>query len=358
MSLFLTPTTSNKTILDGYRALNQNGKVMATYVWIDGTRQNLRQKTMTLDKVPNSVADLKVWNFDGSSTEQAPGDNSDVLMKPVAIFKDPFRGGDNILVLTETLNNDGIPHETNTRRSALATFDKCKDAEPWFGIEQEYTLLAKTRHPLGWPDGGYPAPQGPYYCGVGADRVFGRDVVEAHYKACLYAGVKICGTNAEVMPGQWEFQVGPCLGIDIGDHLWMARFILHQVAEDFGVLVSIDPKPVPGDWNGAGCHTNFSTKLMRQDGGLAHIIEACKKLGLKHKEHIAVYGEGNERRLTGRHETASIHQFSYGVANRGASIRIPRQCNEEGKGYLEDRRPASNSDPYLVSAKIAETTCL
>jgi len=349
---------ANKQILDYYRNLNQHGKVLATYIWIDGTRQNLRQKTMTLDAVPKSVDELKVWNFDGSSTEQAPGDNSDVLMKPVAIFKDPFRGGDNILVLTETLNNDGTPHASNSRRNAVGIFEKAKDQETWFGIEQEYTLLQKNGHPLGWPEGGFPAPQGPYYCGVGADRIFGRDIVEAHYKACLYAGVKICGTNAEVMPGQWEFQVGPCPDIDIGDHLWVARFILHQVAEDFGVLVSIDPKPIPGDWNGAGCHTNFSTKAMRANGGLDHIITACKKLGTKHQEHIAVYGEGNERRLTGRHETASIHQFSYGVANRGASIRIPRHVNEEGKGYLEDRRPASNSDPYLVSARIAETVCL
>jgi len=349
---------SNKVVLEYYRHLSQNGKVLATYIWIDGTGQNLRNKTMTLDALPKSIDELRIWNFDGSSTGQAPGDDSDVLIKPVAIFKDPFRGGDNILVLCETLNNDGTPHRTNTRRDASLTFEKVKDQETWFGIEQEYTLLTVGGRPFGWPENGFPAPQGPYYCGVGADRVFGRDVIEAHYKACLFAGVKICGTNAEVLPAQWEFQVGPCRGIEIGDHLWVARFILNQVAEDFGVCVSIDPKPVSGDWNGSGLHTNFSTKAMREKGGLDCIITACKKLEPKHAEHIKVYGEGNERRLTGKHETANIHKFSYGVANRGASIRIPRHVSEEGKGYLEDRRPASNADPYLVSAKIADTVCL
>ena len=350
--------SSNAAVLKHFLSLPQNGKVMATYVWIDGSLQNVRCKTMTIDFVPKDPSELKVWNFDGSSTGQAPGNNSDVLMRPVAIFKDPFRGGDNILVLTETLNNDGTPHATNHRHQAHKVFEQVKEHDPWFGIEQEYTLLDVDGRPLGWPKGGFPGPQGPYYCGVGADRVYGRDIVEAHYRACLYAGVKICGSNAEVMPAQWEFQVGPCAGIEIGDHLWMARFILCAVAEQFGVNVTFDPKPIPGDWNGAGCHTNYSTAAMRKDGGIEAIKAACEKLGQKHLEHIAVYGEGNERRLTGHHETAPIHSFSYGVANRGASVRIPRQVNEEGKGYLEDRRPASNSDPYLVSAKIAHTTIL
>jgi len=250
------PAGNNPAVYEQFKHLDQKGKVLATYIWIDGSKQNLRQKTMTLDEVPKSVDELKVWNFDGSSTGQAPGNNSDVLMKPVAIFADPFRGGDNILVLTEvlffffrafflsfflsffsltncvlhqTLNNDGTPHATNSRHQANKVFEKVKEHEPWFGIEQEYSLLDADGHPLGWPKAGFPGPQGPYYCGVGATKVFGRDVVEAHYKACLYAGVKICGTNAEVMPSQWEFQVGPVEGVHVGDHLWVARFILVQV---------------------------------------------------------------------------------------------------------------------------------
>merc|ERR1711904_311341 len=230
---------------------------------------------------------------------------------------------------------------------------------PWYGIEQEYTLVKTDGHtPLGFPDVGYPAPQGPYYCGAGFDSAIGRPIADNHYKACLYAGVTIAGINAEVMPGQWEYQIGPCEGIQSGDDLWMSRYLMIRVCEKHGVNVSFDPKPIPGDWNGAGCHTNYSTKEMREAGGYAKIIAAIEKLGKKHEEHIAAYGEGNERRLTGAHETAAIDKFSYGVANRGASIRIPRDTEKAQYGYFEDRRPASNCDPYIVTSKIFDTTCL
>ena len=209
--------------------------------------------------------------------------------------------------------------------------------------------------PYGWPTNGFPGPQGPYYCGVGAGKVFCRDIVEAHYKACLNAGIKISGTNAEVMPAQWEFQVGPCTGIEMGDHLWVARFLLSRVAEEFGAKISFHPKPIPGDWNGAGLHSNFSSAEMRIEGGMKHIVAAIKKLEGRHKEHIAVYGDDNDMRLTGRHETGSIDTFTYGVANRGASIRIPRECGHKGYGYFEDRRPASNADPYQITGIMMET---
>lgn len=236
------------------------------------------------------------------------------------------------------------------------------DQHPWFGMEQEYTILGTDGHPFGWPSNGFPGPQGPYYCGVGADKAYGRDIVEAHYKACLYAGVDICGTNAEVMPAQWEFQVGPTEGINMGDHLWMARFILHRVCEDFGVVASFDPKPISGNWNGAGCHTNFSTKEMREDGGLKSIEESIEKLAKRHNYHIRAYdpkgGLDNARRLTGHHETSNIHEFSAGVANRGASIRIPRSVGQEKKGYFEDRRPSANCDPYAVTEALIRTCLL
>ena len=307
------------------------------------------------------VSDLPIWNYDGSSTGQAEGSNSDVYLHPVVMYKDPFRLGNNKIVLCETYKYNGKPTDTNRRKSCLEVMTKAKDEHPWFGMEQEYTILATDYHPFGWPKNGYPGPQGPYYCGVGANKVFGRDIVEAHYRTCLYSGIQISGTNAEVMPAQWEFQVGPCEGINMGDDLWMARYFLHRVAEDFNMIASLDPKPIPGDWNGAGMHTNFSTEAMRNEKGLAVIEKGIEKLAKRHLDHIRAYdpkgGKDNERRLTGKHETSSIHDFSAGVANREVSIRIPRQCANEGKGYLEDRRPSSNADPYVVSEIMVRTIC-
>lgn len=315
-----------------------------------------------MESEPKKPEDCPEWNFDGSSTGQAEGSNSDVYLKPIAIFKDPFRGGKNKLVLCETYKYNGLPTDSNKRITCVDVMDRAKDTHPWFGIEQEYTLLDIDGHPFGWPKLGYPGPQGPYYCGVGTSKVYGRDIVEAHYRACLYAGVHISGTNAEVMPGQWEFQVGPCEGINMGDHLWIARFLLHRVAEDFGVVVSLDPKPMEGDWNGAGAHCNFSTQPMRDPKGIDVIEKAIEKLSKHHMRHIKSYdpkeGKDNERRLTGFHETSSIHDFSAGVANRGASIRIPRSVMKDGCGYLEDRRPSSNCDPYSVTEAIVKTCVL
>ena len=349
----------DNTVYNKYMNLYTNNFVQAEYVWIGGSGQDLRSKTKTLEELPESVDDLPIWNFDGSSTNQAPGDDSEVLLKPVTIFKDPFRKGDHILVLCDCYTPDMKPIVTNTRYDCNRVMDLCEDQEPWFGIEQEYTLFENDKvTPYGWPKNGYPGPQGPYYCGAGSHSAFGRLIADAHYKACLYAGIRVSGINAEVMPGQWEYQVGPCTGIESGDQLWMSRYIMLRVCEDFGLYVSFDPKPISGDWNGAGCHTNVSTKKMRENGGMMHIIEALEKLKLKHTEHILVYGNGNERRLTGKHETASINQFSYGVANRGASIRIPRQSEKDGKGYFEDRRPASNMDPYVVTSRLMKTILL
>ncbi|KAJ3710471.1 glutamine synthetase [Lentinula raphanica] len=344
-------------LLSPFLALPQGEKVQAEYVWIDGDG-GLRSKTTTVSKKVTDIGQLRTWDFDGSSTNQAPGHDSDVYLRPAAIFKDPFRGGDNILVLAETYNNDGTPNRTNYRHHAKKIMDQAKDVEPWFGLEQEYTLFDADGTPFGWPKGGFPGPQGPYYCGAGTGKVFARDLIEAHYRACLYAGVNISGINAEVMPAQWEFQVGPCEGISMGDHLWMARYLLIRIAEQWGIKVSFHPKPLQGDWNGAGCHTNYSTKPMREPGGMKYIEAAIEKLSKRHDEHIAVYGEDNDLRLTGRHETGHIGSFSSGVANRGASIRVPRHVAAQGYGYMEDRRPASNIDPYRVTGIIVETTVL
>jgi len=243
---------TNKNVIDKYMRLDLTkcSRTQCMYIWIDGTGEHLRAKTKTVDFIPDKPSQLPIWNFDGSSTGQAEGSNSDVYLYPVAMYRDPFRLGNNKLVLCETYKHNKLPADTNRRKSCNEVMERAKDEHPWFGIEQEYTLLDQDQHPFGWPKNGFPGPQGPYYCGVGANKVYGRDVVEAHYRACLYSGVNISGTNAEVMPAQWEFQVGPCEGIQMGDDLWLARFLLHRTAEDFGVVVSMDPKPmqVSKDW--------------------------------------------------------------------------------------------------------------
>jgi glutamine synthetase len=246
------------------------------------------------------------------------------------------------------------PHESNTRAACVEVAERYADHEPWFGIEQEYTFF-KDGRPHGFPTGGFPAPQGGYYCGVGADEIWGRDVVEAHTKACMDAGIAISGTNAEVMIGQWEFQVGPAGPVEVSDQLWLARWLLYRIAEDFDISAHLTPKPVKGDWNGAGAHTNFSTNEMRSNYDA--IIAACEALGKNADLHIQHYGAGIEERLTGLHETAPWTEYFYGVSNRGASVRIPWQVAKDGKGYIEDRRPNANVDPYVVTRLITDTVC-
>lgn len=328
----------------------------AEYIWIDGSdpTPKLRSKT----KILADGAELPEWSFDGSSTNQATGDRSDCALVPAFVCPDPIRGGDDVLVLCEVYTADGKPHPTNTRAPLVKTAKKYAKWESWFGMEQEYTFF-KDGRPYGFPVGGFPAPQGGYYCGVGSDEIFGRDIVEEHLENCLEAGLSISGINAEVMIGQWEFQVGPLGPLEVADQLWVARWLLYRTAEDFDVSATLDPKPMKGDWNGAGCHTNFSTKAMREEGGLKVIEDACKALGKKDKveAHVAVYGHGIQDRLTGHHETAPWNKFSYGVSDRGASIRIPLQTAKDGYGYLEDRRPNANMDPYLVARLLVDTIC-
>ena len=334
---------------------------LAEYIWLD-INGNYRQKTCALKNKIHDLKDFKIWNFDGSSTGQALGHDSEIYLKPVFYVKDPFRRYDtiseNYLVLCDCIKYHQDIDNNSSRSDAEKIFEKYKDHEPWYGIEQEYVLYNQDgKTPLGWPLDGYPGPQGPYYCGVGAENVSGRTIVERHLEHMAYCNLNFSGINAEVMKGQWEYQIGPCVGIDIGDQLHLSRYILLRICEDFGVVVSFDPKPVKGDWNGSGCHTNFSTKKMREKNGYKDIVEACEKLGLMHSYHIEKYGKGNERRLTGEHETSSITKFSYGVGNRGSSIRISKETENQGYGYLEDRRPSSNCDPYIVSSLLLQTVC-
>ncbi len=326
------------------------------YIWLDGSKptQGLRAKTRIAENFSGKLEDCPMWSFDGSSTQQAEGGDSDCLLKPVFICKDPDRVNA-YLVMTEVLNADGTPHVSNGRATIEDT-----DDDFWFGFEQEYFLYdPKTHMPLGFPEHGFPAPQGPYYCGVGATKAFGREIVEEHFDICLEAGLNVEGINAEVAAGQWEYQIFAKGAQDAGDQIWVSRYLLERTAEKYGVSVELHPKPLGKDldWNGSGMHANFSNGLMRTCGDKSVFTAICEEFGKNIQEHIEVYGAYNDQRLTGLHETASITDFSYGVSDRGSSIRIPVGTVEDGwKGRLEDRRPASNGDPYKIAAVIIKTT--
>ncbi len=323
------------------------------YIWLDGSSptQILRSKTKIVDDFDGNVDDAPMWSFDGSSTQQATGGSSDCLLKPVAVFRDPARRN-GWLVMTEVLNADGSPHPTNGR----ATIDDDNN-DFWFGFEQEYFLWdPETNLPLGFPPGGYPRPQGPYYCSVGANNAYGREIVEEHLDLCLDAGLNVEGINAEVATGQWEFQTFAKGAKRAGDETWICRYLLERTAEKYGVTVNWHCKPLKGDWNGSGMHANFSNSALRESGSKEIFFKICESFRPFIKEHIDVYGADNHHRLTGLHETQSIDKFSFGISDRGASIRIPIASVERGwKGWLEDRRPASNGDPYKVAARIVTT---
>lgn len=365
-------------------------KIFLEYIWLDGgSPQNLRSKTKVVERddilekerdgnmMQGYPESYPLWSFDGSSTKQAGEEygfkGTDCIIKPVYIVDDPFRGSQHKLVFCEVFNPDGVtPHKTNTRAKLREILKELKLKEypanlkevPWFGWEQEYVITQapeKQNHfkygggiPLGFSTEA-PRSQGDYYCGVGGLNVIGRDLVEEHLRKCAENGLNIGGINAEVLVAQWEYQIGPVTALNGSDQLWISRYILERIAENYGFGISYHPKPIKGDWNGSGCHVNFSTKEMRDKGGLTKILEACEKLKERHKEHIDVYGEENEKRLTGKHETSNMEKFSLGNSDRGSSIRIPVHTYTNEKGYFEDRRPAANCDPYKVSLVMIET---
>jgi len=326
------------------------------YIWLDGSypTQQMRSKTKVVSDFSGKIEDVPLWSFDGSSTNQAKGNSSDLLLKPVRIFSDPDRMN-GYLVMTEVLNADGTPHETNAR----ATIHD-DDGDFWFGFEQEYVLWDLDHHtPYGFPAPGYyPPPQGPFYCSVGAEYSIGREIVEQHLDLCIAADINIEGVNAEVMKGQWEYQVFAKGAKEAGDQMWVARYLMERVGEEHNVRINLDPKPVSGDWNGSGMHANFSNTTLRTCGSEETYGKICGAFGTDEaiQRHIKVYGNDNHLRLTGAHETQSIDKFSFGVSDRGASIRIPIATVDAGyNGYLEDRRPASNADPYKVASAIIDT---
>lgn len=343
--------------------------VRVTYIWIGGkdSHHDIRSKDRTMylseedvKKHPKELlADgvFPVWNFDGSSTGQAKGIDTEVLLKPVNAYPCRLPRTSTtipwILVLAECYFANGEPTPDNSRALARQTFEQVPDEHPWFGLEQEFFLLdCATGRPFGWPLHGFPGPQGPFYCSTGSAAAWGRKYVDQHYEICLEMGLNISGTNAEVTPGQWEFQVGPCEGLEMGDQLTVARWVLLRLLESYNLDVDYRAKPIQGDWNGSGLHTNFSTVSTRADGGIAAINAYIARLKKTVSKDIVFYGAENNLRLTGKHETSKATEFSSGIGTRGTSIRIPNSVATEGRGYMEDRRPASDADPYLVTSRL------
>lgn len=327
-------------------------KYKLEYLWLDGYQPipNLRGKTRIASKAPTSLEDLPIWGFDGSSTQQAEGKSSDCILKPVALYPDSGRNNA-FIVMCEVMMPNGDPHPSNNR----ATIDD--DEDTWFGLEQEYFLFQDGR-PLGWPESGFPTPQGQYYTGVGYENVgdIARSIVDEHLELCLDAGINHEGINAEVAKGQWEFQVFAKGSKKCADDMWVARYLLDRLCEKYQISVEYHCKPFQGDWNGSGMHCNFSTEFMREVGGEKYFLTLMDAFEKNKEEHIAAYGPDNHLRLTGLHETQSIDKFSWGLSDRGASVRLPVNFIKDGyKGYLEDRRPNSQGDPYQICSRILKT---
>lgn len=340
--------------------------VWAEYGWIGGIDPenpfeggHIRSKGCFLYIQESAILDVKSypeWNFDGSSTNQATTEKSEVILRPVRVFRDPMKERRDptspvtVLVWCATYDIDGTPHATNYRE-ALRLFMESnqkwdEEEDPLFGLEQEYQFVLRgDENKNVIPEA---KRQGPYYCGYGACQKWGRKIAEEHARRCAAIGIVLWGVNAEVAPGQWEFQTRPNLSLDAADELWVCRWVLLRTAEDLEFDVRFHPKVLGESFNGSGCHTNFSTRSMREKED--HYKEVIEKVRIYHEKESAWhhYGEGNELRMTGSHETSSMSDFSSGVGNRGVSIRIPYNTDKKKKGYVEDRRPAANADPYRV----------
>ena len=334
------------------------------YIWLGGNNEiRTKKRTLTLPRgISLGIAKLELsqipeWTYDGSSTGQAPSEgDTEITLRPVYIKshkpeRDPIT---RVLAVCATYYSYGKPLPNNHYEFAKEVFANQPETEPWFGIEQEYFIMSSlTKKPLGYLDH-VNTPHGQFYCAVGANNVYGREIANRHYRECLKYGLQISGLNQEVSIGQWEFQIGPVTGIEAGHQMMMARYLLELEAERDGCYISYEPKPVLA-WNGSGCHVNFSTLQMRESGGLVVIQVAMDKLAERHMEHIAVYGSGNEHRLTGKHETSSLTEFSWGYGTRNTSVRVGNETRQRGCGYFEDRRPAANMDPYLVTGMLFKT---
>ncbi|GJQ88142.1 hypothetical protein Trydic_g13147 [Trypoxylus dichotomus] len=332
------------------------------YVWIDGTGEHLRSKARTLEYIPDNHKEVPPWGCDSNASMLPVPKETDVLLVPVAMYNDPFRRSNNKLVLCDTYEFDGKPLPTNNRKSCCEALNKVCDQEIMWGLEQQYMVMDMDERPYGWPVClGEPRRHKGYYCAVGGDKVFARELSESHYRACLYAGVQIASTHPDAVPGQWEFQIGVSPGIKGPDDLWMARYILARISEEYGLYTCLHPKRFD-NMPGCSCHVNFSTKVTRKDNGLSTLEGYMQKLSKRHEEHLRKYdpygGQQNKLRLTGKDGTSAVDNFTSGVGDKSLSVRITKETETKKKGYIEDRRPASNSDPYAVCDMVVRTCLL
>jgi glutamine synthetase len=300
-----------------------------------------------------TLADIPIWSFDGSSTGHivptSSNANTEVILSPVKLYDHPFPTESiKYLVLCDTYDINSVPNKFSTRANVINTFLTNSNLIPWYGLEQEYVFMNALNdgiygwdmtNPALWPQ------QNDHYCGLSIYCKKLRPIVEDHYNRCLKIGINISGFNAEVMPSQWEFQIGPSVGIDAADDLVTARYILERLAESNDLYINYHPKPLP-NYNGSGCHHNFSTTQTRQlnaDTCRAFYSLLFEKFNAKHEETMKYYGANNTLRLTGIHETSNMTNFTYDIGTRHTSIRVPVNTYT----YFEDRRPAASIDPYI-----------
>ena len=343
--------------------------VKLEYIWLDGSspsqiRSKSKYQRMNMGNIGNNILRMiPSWSFDGSSTNQADTENSDCILKPVKAVPNPLdppsrNNGSTVswIILCEVYTSDNTPHESNTRTSLIDAV-KNTESDMVIGFEQEYLMTNPvTGKPLGWEkyENETPPSQGDYYCGVGTAN--GRSLVDTHARLCNQAGISIFGTNAEVMLSQWEYQTAPKPAVMSADDVVLSRYILQRLAEDMNIAISYEPKPLKGDWNGSGGHINFSTGYMRSESDIAYLTLLCSSMEQYHEEALLYYGINNDERLTGKHETSSVDEFSWGESDRSSSVRIPVSTVQSGgKGYIEDRRPAANIDPYEAYTYLVNT---
>ena len=320
--------------------------VMVEYVWLDGVGE-IRSKTRVLPISTVKEEKIPVWNYDGSSTYQRHTSDSEVKINPKKQYVDPIRGSPHCIVLCET--ND----RACTRTLARKIFQAAEPYQPMFGLEQEFFIRhLEKEHTFGIDLPSYENS----YCSMGAQKCFAGLFIEKVMKDALSCGIHLTGFNWEVAPGQAEFQVCS-YGLEAADDLILLRYILQKRGEEYNYEILLHPKLIEG-WNGSGLHANFSTQSMREKGGLEVIMETLVKLEKTHTADQKLFGEDNQLRLTGKCETSDYKNFTWGIASRDTSIRIPQETDEKGYGYFEDRRPGANANPYLVTANLFKVACL